>query len=77
MMAAMFILYIIIRCRITPSLGPVLPAADRDIPPIQTWNILYKSSAMRLLLWGDRGGYDLGFAAAMKLMKWFPLLTLQ
>ncbi len=29
-----------------------------------------------LLLWGDRGGYDLGFSAAMKLMKWFPLLTL-
>ena len=29
-----------------------------------------------LLLWGDRGGYDLGFAAAMKLMKWYPLLTL-
>jgi tripartite ATP-independent transporter DctM subunit len=28
------------------------------------------------LLWGDRGGYDLGFAAAMKLMKWYPLLTL-
>ena len=29
-----------------------------------------------LLLWGDRGGYDLGFSAAMKLMKWYPLLTL-
>ncbi|OWU86380.1 C4-dicarboxylate ABC transporter [Oceanicola sp. 22II-s10i] len=29
-----------------------------------------------LFLWGDRGGYDLGFAAAMKLMKWYPLLTL-
>ncbi|WP_436398823.1 TRAP transporter large permease [Roseobacter sp. S98] len=28
------------------------------------------------LLWGDRGGYDLGFAAAIKLMKWYPLLTL-
>ncbi|QFT81238.1 Sialic acid TRAP transporter permease protein SiaT [Roseovarius sp. THAF27] len=27
-------------------------------------------------LWGDRGGYDLGFAAAIKLMKWYPLLTL-
>ena len=24
-------------------------------------------------LWGDRGGYDLGFSAAMKLMKWYPL----
>ena len=29
-----------------------------------------------LLLWGDRGGFDLGFAAAIKLMKWYPLLTL-
>ena len=29
-----------------------------------------------LLLWGDRGGYDIAFASAMKLMKWYPLLTL-
>ncbi len=28
-----------------------------------------------LLLWGD-GGAELGFSAAMKLMKWYPLLTL-
>ncbi|MEC8582062.1 MAG: TRAP transporter large permease subunit [Pseudomonadota bacterium] len=28
-----------------------------------------------LFLWGDRGG-DIGFSAAMKLMKWYPLLTL-
>ncbi len=28
-----------------------------------------------LLLWGT-GGSDLGFSAAMKLMKWYPLLTL-
>ena len=28
------------------------------------------------LLWGERGGYDLGFSAAIKLMKWYPLLTL-
>ena len=27
-------------------------------------------------LWGDRGGYDIGFAAAIKLMKWYHLLTL-
>ena len=30
----------------------------------------------RLLLWGDQGGFDIGFSAAMKLMKWYPLLTL-
>ncbi|MFN0265213.1 TRAP transporter large permease subunit [Tepidamorphus sp. 3E244] len=29
-----------------------------------------------LLLWGDRGGFDLGFSAAIKLMKWYPLMTL-
>ena len=29
-----------------------------------------------LVLWGDRGGYDLAFAQTIKLMGWFPLLTL-
>jgi tripartite ATP-independent transporter DctM subunit len=29
-----------------------------------------------LLLWGDRGGFDLGFSAVIKLMKWYPLMTL-
>ena len=28
----MFILYIAIRCRLQPELGPALPAEDRDIP---------------------------------------------
>ena len=27
-------------------------------------------------LWGDRGGYDIGFSAAIKVMRWYPLLTL-
>ena len=31
--------------------------------------------ASALFLWGD-GGAELGFSAAMKLMKWYPLLTL-
>jgi len=29
-----------------------------------------------LWLWGDRGGYDLAFAQTMRVMSWFPLLTL-
>ena len=29
-----------------------------------------------LALWGESGGYDIAFASAMKLMKWYPLLTL-
>ena len=31
--------------------------------------------ASALFLWGD-GGSEMGFSAAMKLMKWYPLLTL-
>lgn len=27
-------------------------------------------------LWGERGGYDLAFAQTIKLMNWFPLMTL-
>ncbi|MCU9847396.1 TRAP transporter large permease subunit [Defluviimonas sp. WL0024] len=29
-----------------------------------------------LWLWGDRGGYDIAFAQSIKLMGWFPLMTL-
>ncbi len=29
-----------------------------------------------IFLWGDRGGHDLAFAQTIKLMNWFPLLTL-
>ncbi len=32
--------------------------------------------AAGMLLWGDTGGSDIAFSAAMKLMKWYPLLTL-
>jgi tripartite ATP-independent transporter DctM subunit len=32
MMAAMFVLYIAIRCRLQPELGPVLSKEERDIP---------------------------------------------
>ncbi len=28
-----------------------------------------------ILLWGERGGYDLGFAQTIKVMNWFPLMT--
>jgi tripartite ATP-independent transporter DctM subunit len=29
-----------------------------------------------VFLWGDRGGYDLAFAQTIKVMNWYPLLTL-
>jgi tripartite ATP-independent transporter DctM subunit len=35
----------------------------------------FVATASALLLWGT-GGSELGFSAAMKLMKWYPMLTL-
>ena len=40
MMAAMFILYIAIRCRLQPSLGPALPPEDRDISMAEKLRLL-------------------------------------
>ncbi len=40
MMAALFIGYIFIRCRIQPELGPVLPKEDRDIPLAEKLRLL-------------------------------------
>lgn len=28
-----------------------------------------------LVLWGERGGFDVAFSQAIKLMRWYPLLT--
>lgn len=40
MMALMFIIYIAIRCRLNPELGPVLPKEERDLPPREKYRLL-------------------------------------
>ncbi len=40
MMAAMFVVYIVIRCKMDPKLGPVLPAEDRDISMAEKLRLL-------------------------------------
>ena len=49
-------------------------AADRDNASLGPSGLLPWSR--HCCLWGDKGGFDIGFSAAMKLMKWYPLLTL-
>ncbi|MBV0890342.1 TRAP transporter large permease subunit [Paracoccus sp. Z118] len=40
LMAAVFIIYVVIRCGLNPSLGPALPKAERDIAPAEKWRLL-------------------------------------
>ena len=40
MMAAMFVIYIAVRCRLDPALGPVLPPEERDVPRAEKIRLL-------------------------------------
>jgi len=40
LMAAIFIIYIVIRCGLNPSLGPPLPKEERNIPRAEKWRLL-------------------------------------
>jgi len=40
MMAAMFIIYVVIRCKLNPEIGPVLPKDERDVPMAEKLRLL-------------------------------------
>ena len=40
MMAGLFILYIAVRCRLQPKLGPVLPKEERNVPMVEKLRLL-------------------------------------
>ena len=40
MMAALFIIYIYVRCKLQPELGPPLPADERDVPRAEKFRLL-------------------------------------
>jgi tripartite ATP-independent transporter DctM subunit len=40
MMAAMFVIYIAVRCKLNPALGPVLPEPERNLPKAEKYRLL-------------------------------------
>ena len=51
MMAGLFILYIYIRCRIDPELGPVLPPEERQVPMREKLRLL-RAGVLPLVIFG-------------------------
>lgn len=49
MMAAMFVIYIALRCKLNPTLGPVLPEQERKIPKAEKYRLLW-SGLLPLLI---------------------------
>lgn len=43
-MALMFVIYIYVRCRINPSLGPALPEEERNVPRSEKWRLIRAGS---------------------------------
>lgn len=51
MMAGMFVLYIAIRCKLQPSLGPALPAEERNVTKAEKYRLLL-SGVLPLVIFG-------------------------
>ncbi|MGF1630107.1 MAG: TRAP transporter large permease subunit [Kiloniellaceae bacterium] len=61
MMAGLFILYIVIRCRLQPHLGPVLPKEDRDLPWLEKLALLRAGLLPLFIFFSMTGLFLLGY----------------
>ena len=66
MMAALFIIYIAIRCRLQPHLGPVLPAEERRIPFIDKLRLLRAGILPFLIFFFMTGLFLLGYTSLVE-----------
>ena len=66
MMAALFIVYIAVRCRIQPHLGPVLPAEERRIPFVDKLRLLRAGILPLLIFFFMTGLFLLGYTSLVE-----------
>ena len=66
MMAALFIVYIAIRCRVQPHLGPVLPAEERRIPLADKLRLLRAGILPLLIFFFMTGLFLMGYTSLVE-----------
>ena len=66
MMAGLFIVYIAVRCRLQPHLGPVLPAEERRIPFVQKLALLRAGILPFLIFFLMTGLFLMGFTSLVE-----------
>ena len=66
MMAALFILYIAVRCRLQPHLGPVLPERERQLPLNEKMKLLRAGIAPFLEFFAMTGLFLLGYTSLVE-----------
>ncbi len=66
MMAGLFVLYIVIRCRLQPSLGPALAAEERDIPLGEKLKLLSAGMLPLFIFFSMTGLFLLGYTSLVE-----------
>ena len=66
MMAALFIIYIVIRCRVQPHLGPTVSEADRNLPMSEKLRLLRAGIIPFLIFFFMTGLFVMGFTSLVE-----------
>tara|TARA_Y100000590_G_scaffold364865_1_gene423445 strand:+ start:2596 stop:3924 length:1329 start_codon:yes stop_codon:yes gene_type:complete len=66
MMATLFILYIYIRCRLQPNLGPTLPKEEREIPLVEKIKLLRAGIVPFVIFFAMTGLFLMGIASLVE-----------
>jgi len=66
MMAAMFVVYIVIRCRLQPNLGPALPREERSVPMREKLRLLRAGILPLLIFFSMTGLFLMGVTSLVE-----------
>ena len=66
LMASLFILYIYIRCRLQPELGPILPKEEREMPLVEKLKLLRAGIIPFVIFFAMTGLFLMGIASLVE-----------
>ena len=66
LMASLFVLYIVVRCKLQPSLGPALPAEERDVGWAEKFRLLQAGILPLLIFMSMTGLFLLGYTSLVE-----------
>ncbi|MDR1945970.1 MAG: TRAP transporter large permease subunit [Desulfovibrio sp.] len=66
MFAVLLIVYIVVRCRLNPALGPALPAEERSMPGAEKYRLLFAGLLPLLIIFSVTGCFLMGISSLVE-----------
>lgn len=66
LLALLFVLYIVIRCKLNPSLGPTLPEEERNIPKKEKYRLLLAGILPLAIIFSVTGAFLMGITSLVE-----------